>query len=68
MIILIAFLFVALLGRLIYIEVVIAKDLQAKALDQWMRDVPLQAERGDSYNLHNTKCTYFNLIEFIPHG
>ncbi|MFI3229476.1 MAG: penicillin-binding transpeptidase domain-containing protein [Bacillota bacterium] len=50
MIMLIAFLFVALLGRLIYIEVVVAKDLQAKALDQWMRDVPLQAERGAIYD------------------
>ncbi len=47
---LVAFLFTALIGRLIYIEIVASKELQLKALDQWMRDVPLQAERGAIYD------------------
>lgn len=45
-----AFLFAALIGRLIYIEVITSSDLQAKAMEQWMRDVPLQAERGEIYD------------------
>jgi len=34
-------------GRLYYIQVVQGKDLQSKATDQWLRDLPLSAERGD---------------------
>lgn len=47
---LVTFLFVALIGKLIYIEVLTSSDLQAKALGQWMRDVPLQGERGEIYD------------------
>lgn len=47
---LVAFLFAALAARLIYIEIVESGDLQARALSQWMRDVPLEAIRGAVYD------------------
>lgn len=47
---LITFLFAALVARLIYIEVVSTERLQALALDQWMREVPLSGERGHIYD------------------
>lgn len=47
-----AFLFAALIGKLIYIEVISSSELQAKALSQWMRDIPLQAERGEIYDVN----------------
>lgn len=34
-------------GRLYYIQVVQGKDLQSKASDQWLRDLPLTAQRGE---------------------
>ncbi|MDR2091627.1 MAG: PASTA domain-containing protein [Clostridiales bacterium] len=48
--VLIAFVFAALLGRLFYVQVVMSADLQAKALDQWTRDLELDAERGKIYD------------------
>lgn len=33
-------------GRLYYIQVIDGKNLQVKALDQWLRDLPLTAKRG----------------------
>ena len=47
MVLLITFLFIAVIARLIYIEVVTGEELQARALEQWYRDVPLRAERGE---------------------
>ncbi|MBQ7652895.1 MAG: PASTA domain-containing protein [Clostridia bacterium] len=44
--ILITFLFTAVVGKLFYVQIVEGKDLQAKALDQWTRDIPYVAERG----------------------
>lgn len=41
-----AFLFCALAGRLVWLQVVRGRDLQARAVDQWTRDLPLQAVRG----------------------
>ncbi len=46
------FLFAALIGKLIYIEVVSSSDLQARALSQWMRDIPLQGERGEIFDVN----------------
>lgn len=43
---LITFLFCAVFARLIYLQIFIGGDLQAKALDQWTRDLPLTAKRG----------------------
>lgn len=36
-----------LVGRLYYIQIVTGKDLQEKAMEQWLRDLPLSAERGE---------------------
>lgn len=45
--VLVAFLFVAIISRLVYIQLVDGKKLSVKALDQWTRDVPITGERGD---------------------
>jgi cell division protein FtsI/penicillin-binding protein 2 len=41
------FLFSVIFVRLAYIQVVWGKDLQQKASDQWQRDLPIKAYRGD---------------------
>ena len=41
------FLFCGIFFRLAYIQVVWGVDLQAKAAEQWMRDLPVVAYRGD---------------------
>jgi stage V sporulation protein D (sporulation-specific penicillin-binding protein) len=46
LIVLITFLFVALLGKLAYVQLIQGVDLQSKALDQWTRDIPTAAKRG----------------------
>lgn len=43
---LIIFFLLLLVGRLFYLQVVCGKSLQAKALSQWLRDIPTQAVRG----------------------
>ena len=43
---LITFIFFIVGGKLVYLQIVKGKSLQAKALDQWTRDVPLGAVRG----------------------
>lgn len=35
-----------LVARLFYIQIIEGKKLQSRALDQWMRDLPLTAQRG----------------------
>ena len=44
--VLIAFLFVVLIGRLFYLQVVQSQELQDRALSQWTRDTSLSAARG----------------------
>ncbi|MDR1093191.1 MAG: PASTA domain-containing protein [Clostridiales bacterium] len=46
----VTFLFVALMGRLAYIQLIDGAELQAKAADQWMRELPLKAPRGNVYD------------------
>lgn len=46
MVITIAFLFCCLFGRLSFIQLVQGAELQAKASNQWYRDLPLTAPRG----------------------
>lgn len=46
MILLITFLFLAIGLRLSIVQIINGQWLQAKALDQWTRDLPLEAERG----------------------
>ena len=43
---LITFIFLIVFGKLFYVQIISGKSLQAKALDQWTRDVPLTAVRG----------------------
>ncbi len=42
--------FVAIVGKLVQIQLVNAKSLQTMALDQWTRDVPITGERGDIFD------------------
>jgi len=43
---LVSFVFVAIIIRLGYLQLIKGKWLQAKAVDQWTRELPLNAERG----------------------
>ncbi|HCJ01545.1 MAG TPA: stage V sporulation protein D [Clostridiales bacterium] len=43
---LITFIFFIVGGKLFFLQIVKGKSLQARALDQWTRDVPLKAVRG----------------------
>ncbi len=45
--VLITFIFLLLLGKLFFIQVKDGKWLQAKAAEQWYRDLPLRATRGN---------------------
>lgn len=47
---LISFVFLLLISRLFYIQVINAKTLQSKAESQWTRDLPITAERGKIYD------------------
>ena len=49
-IMLVAFIFVGLVGRLIYLQVFKSADLQALAEEQWTRDLPISAVRGKIYD------------------
>lgn len=40
------FIFLVIIGRLFYIQVVWGKNLQARAMEQWARSLPAMAERG----------------------
>lgn len=56
-------LFVALLGRLFYLQVINNKHLQLLAAEQWLRDLPLSSKRGEIYDangvsLATTVTTY----------
>ena len=43
---LVVFLFLLLIGRLFYIQIIDGNGLQTLALDQWTRDLHFRAERG----------------------
>ena len=45
-IIAVTFLFLFVLGRLFYVQVIWGKHLQEKAIDQWTREIPVVATRG----------------------
>lgn len=47
LIVLIAFVFALLFGRLFYLQVVWSEGLQYLAYDQWTRELPFRADRGD---------------------
>ena len=46
----IAFLFCLFLARFFYIQVIWQDDLNARALDQWTREIPVSAGRGNIYD------------------
>lgn len=48
--VLVTFLFVAIILRLVFVTVINSESLQIKALDQWTRDVPITGERGNIYD------------------
>lgn len=54
LIIIIIFLFVCLLCRLFYIQVIDSTRLITLANSQWFRDLPLVADRGDIVDVNNT--------------
>ncbi len=46
-IIAVTFLFLFVLGRLFYVQVIWGESLQEKAIDQWTREIPVIASRGN---------------------
>ena len=42
----VTFLFVFVLGRLFFVQVIWGEELQEKAIDQWTREIPVVAKRG----------------------
>ena len=56
-------LFVALLGRVFYLQIFANRHLQVLASEQWLRDLPLSSKRGEIYDqngvsLATTVTTY----------
>ena len=47
---LVSFLFCALVVRLFVVQIINGKDLQLRATDQWTRDLAIVAPRGDIYD------------------
>ena len=45
--VLLVFIFVLLFGRLFYLQVLWGTTLQYRAYDQWTRELPFRADRGD---------------------
>ena len=45
--VLVAFLFLLIVGRLFYLQIIKGGWLQEKAIDQWSRELPINAIRGD---------------------
>lgn len=39
--------FFALMGRVFYLQIINGKNLQIKAMEQWLRDLPLSSKRGE---------------------
>ena len=39
--------FSALIGRVFYLQIVVGKSLQVRAMEQWLRDLPLSSRRGE---------------------
>ena len=51
----ITFFLLFVLGKFAYIQLIDGSELQAKALDQWTRDIPLKAERGRILDLNGVE-------------
>ncbi len=48
--IIVSTLFVALLGRVFYLQIFANRHLQVLASEQWLRDLPLSSKRGEIYD------------------
>ena len=46
----IAFLFCLFLGRFFYVQLVWERELLARAVDQWTRELPVSPERGNIFD------------------
>lgn len=46
----VVFLFLVLLTRIFYLQIITGKKLQVLASEQWLRDLPLQSKRGEIYD------------------
>ena len=42
----ITFIFLSVLGRVFYVQIISGRELQEKAVDQWTRELPVKARRG----------------------
>ena len=49
---LVIFLFVAVFCKLLSVTVINGESMQVKALSQWYRDLPIQAERGEIVDIN----------------
>ena len=63
MIILVTFFLCALLGRLLYLQVITGENLSSRAYGQWLRDLPMTASRGaitdrNGANIASSYTTY----------
>lgn len=50
----IAFIFLALFARLFFVQIINGQKYSARAVDQWTRDLPLEAKRGNIYDRNGT--------------
>lgn len=57
---LITFIFLMVGGKLIYLQIIEGRSLQARALDQWTRDVPLSAVRGSILDVNGVELAGCN--------
>jgi stage V sporulation protein D (sporulation-specific penicillin-binding protein) len=56
---------VALMGRLVYVQFVWADDLGEKALDMRMQDIPIQAKRGTIYDRNGHELAFSIDVESV---
>lgn len=70
MILLLVSVFIFLFCRLFYLQVVNAEFLQSKALEQWTRDLPINAERGTIYDCNGVvlAVSYTTYDIFVRHS
>ena len=70
MLMLLISLFIFLIGRLTYLEVFKAEFLQNMALEQWTRDLPINAERGTIYDRNGVvlAVSYTTYDIFVRHS
>ena len=58
--VLIAFIFFALFGRLFWVQIISGHKYSARAVDQWTRDLPLEAKRGTIFDRNGNALAVCN--------